>query len=119
MTQVEWRISFLFRRDLTKYYGKFLAVDKLNLGVQRGECFGLLGVNRAFLGLDTCAAFGQDFCSRCGEREPSATIRVVRGALWLRRCFANVVIFVVMLVWFGHVGFIEVKVVCRSDIAGR
>lgn len=36
-----------FCRDLTKYYGKFLAVDKLNLGVQRGQTFGLLGVNGA------------------------------------------------------------------------
>ncbi|CAL8072882.1 unnamed protein product [Orchesella dallaii] len=34
-------------RDLTKYYGKFLAVDNLCLGVQHGECFGLLGVNGA------------------------------------------------------------------------
>jgi ATP-binding cassette subfamily A (ABC1) protein 3 len=33
---------------LTKYYdNNFLAVDKLCLGVQRGECFGLLGVNGA------------------------------------------------------------------------
>lgn len=34
-------------RDLTKYYGKFLAVDHLCIGVQAGECFGLLGVNGA------------------------------------------------------------------------
>ncbi|ODN05472.1 ATP-binding cassette sub-family A member 3, partial [Orchesella cincta] len=33
--------------DLTKYYDKFLAVDHLCLGVQQGECFGLLGVNGA------------------------------------------------------------------------
>jgi len=37
----------LIFRDLTKYYGKFLAVDKICLGVQAGECFGLLGVNGA------------------------------------------------------------------------
>ncbi len=32
---------------MTKYYGGLLAVDKLNLGVQRGQTFGLLGVNGA------------------------------------------------------------------------
>jgi ATP-binding cassette subfamily A (ABC1) protein 3 len=32
---------------VTKYYGKFLAVNKLCLGVKKGECFGLLGVNGA------------------------------------------------------------------------
>lgn len=32
---------------MTKYYGKFLAVNKLCLGVKKGECFGLLGVNGA------------------------------------------------------------------------
>ena len=34
-------------REMTKYYGSFLAVSKLCLGVRRGECFGLLGVNGA------------------------------------------------------------------------
>src|SRR3989442_1303944 len=34
-------------KDLTKYYGGFLAVDRLCLGVKHGECFGLLGVNGA------------------------------------------------------------------------
>ena len=33
--------------ELTKYYDNLLAVDKLSLGIQRGECFGLLGVNGA------------------------------------------------------------------------
>ena len=32
---------------MTKYYGHFLAVDKLCLAVKKGECFGLLGVNGA------------------------------------------------------------------------
>jgi ATP-binding cassette, subfamily A (ABC1), member 3 len=32
---------------VTKYYGTFLAVDGLCLGVKKGECFGLLGVNGA------------------------------------------------------------------------
>ena len=33
--------------QLEKWYGNFLAVDKLTVGVPRGECFGLLGVNGA------------------------------------------------------------------------
>jgi len=33
--------------DLTKYYGKFLAVDSLNLEVKGGEIFGFLGPNGA------------------------------------------------------------------------
>jgi len=35
-------------RQLTKIYGNsFLAVDRLSVGIPRGECFGLLGVNGA------------------------------------------------------------------------
>lgn len=35
-------------QDLTKVYGnKFLAVNKVCLGVKHGECFGLLGINGA------------------------------------------------------------------------
>ena len=34
-------------KELTKYYGGLLAVDRLSLGVQQGECFGLLGINGA------------------------------------------------------------------------
>jgi ABC-2 type transport system ATP-binding protein len=34
-------------RDLTKRYGQFVAVDRLNLTVRRGEVFGLLGPNGA------------------------------------------------------------------------
>lgn len=33
--------------DLTKYYGSFLAVNRLNLTVGKSECFGLLGINGA------------------------------------------------------------------------
>ncbi|XP_063224088.1 phospholipid-transporting ATPase ABCA3-like isoform X2 [Bacillus rossius redtenbacheri] len=33
--------------DLTKFYGSFQAVNKLCVGVRKGECFGLLGVNGA------------------------------------------------------------------------
>ena len=34
-------------RDLVKNYGKFVAVDKLNLSVNKGEVFGFLGPNGA------------------------------------------------------------------------
>ena len=35
-------------RQLTKFYqNSFLAVDRLSVGIPRGECFGLLGVNGA------------------------------------------------------------------------
>ncbi|CAG9539480.1 unnamed protein product [Cercopithifilaria johnstoni] len=34
-------------RDLNKYYGNMHAVRNLTFGVERGECFGLLGVNGA------------------------------------------------------------------------
>jgi len=34
-------------RDLTKHYGDFVAVDKLDLTVRQGEVFGLLGPNGA------------------------------------------------------------------------
>lgn len=37
----------LMLRDFSKYYKKFLAVNKLSVGVKRSECFGLLGVNGA------------------------------------------------------------------------
>ena len=33
--------------DLEKRFGKLKAVNKLNFGVRKGECFGLLGVNGA------------------------------------------------------------------------
>jgi len=46
LTQL-YKTDNLVIRDISKYYDSFLAVDKLNLGVQRGECFGLLGVNGA------------------------------------------------------------------------
>ena len=46
-------ISYLLNKDalvmnnLTKYYEHLLAVDHISLGIARGECFGLLGVNGA------------------------------------------------------------------------
>jgi len=33
--------------ELSKKYGKLLAVDRLSVGIHRGECFGLLGTNGA------------------------------------------------------------------------
>lgn len=47
-TQQELHDNYtLVLRDLTKYYKNFLAVNSLCLGVQKYECFGLLGVNGA------------------------------------------------------------------------
>ena len=34
-------------QGLTKHYGKFVAVDNLDLRIMRGEIFGLLGPNGA------------------------------------------------------------------------
>lgn len=34
-------------KDTTKYYHRFLAVNRLCLGVKEGECFGLIGLNGA------------------------------------------------------------------------
>ena len=45
--------------DLEKRFGKLKAVNKLNFGVRKGECFGLLGVNGA--GKTTTFRSGKDF----------------------------------------------------------
>ncbi|XP_055535484.1 phospholipid-transporting ATPase ABCA3-like [Wyeomyia smithii] len=37
----------LVMKDITKYYKSLLAVNKLSVAVDRGECFGLLGINGA------------------------------------------------------------------------
>lgn len=39
--------NHLVVKELTKYYHHLLAVDNLTFGVQKGECFGLLGLNGA------------------------------------------------------------------------
>lgn len=39
--------SVIIARDLTKSYGRILAVDNLNLDIKEGEIFGLLGPNGA------------------------------------------------------------------------
>src|SRR5436305_3662707 len=57
--------------DLTKLYGKILAVDRLNLRVERGEIFGFLGPNGA----------GKSTTIRmlCGLLDPSAGEAAVVG----------------------------------------
>ncbi|KAG1683903.1 ATP-binding cassette sub-family A member 3 [Nymphon striatum] len=39
--------DMLIFSDLTKNYGSLVAVDHLSLGIKKGECFGLLGMNGA------------------------------------------------------------------------
>lgn len=47
VTEAQLNDYTLVLKDVTKYYGKFLAVNGLSLGVKKYECFGLLGVNGA------------------------------------------------------------------------
>ncbi|XP_059614826.1 phospholipid-transporting ATPase ABCA3 isoform X2 [Phlebotomus argentipes] len=47
MTLTDIENHNLVLKDMTKYYGKFLAVNQLCVGVESGSCFGLLGVNGA------------------------------------------------------------------------
>ncbi|GAB0097260.1 ATP-binding cassette sub-family A member 3 [Sergentomyia squamirostris] len=47
MTQPDIENHNLVLKDMTKYYGDFLAVNQLCVGVESGTCFGLLGVNGA------------------------------------------------------------------------
>jgi len=71
-------------RQLTKLYdNSFLAVDRLSVGIPKGECFGLLGVNGAgktttfaMLTGDTSISSGDSFL---------AGMSVVRGAAGARR----------------------------------
>jgi len=71
-------------RQLTKLYNNsFLAVDRLSVGIPRGECFGLLGVNGAgktstfaMLTGDTTISSGDAFLGG---------VSVVRGAAGARR----------------------------------
>jgi len=44
MTQNEWAVE---TRDLTRRFGKFVAVDRISLQVAKGEIFGFLGANGA------------------------------------------------------------------------
>src|SRR6202043_2152453 len=82
--------------NLSKQYGKRLAVDNLNLEVQRGEIFGFLGPNgagktttiRMSLGLITPTAgsveiLGQDVFARRAEVLPRVGALVETPALYL------------------------------------
>ncbi|XP_016402931.1 ATP-binding cassette sub-family A member 7-like, partial [Sinocyclocheilus rhinocerous] len=64
--------DILILKDLSKVYkaGRKPAVNRLCLGIPRGECFGLLGVNGAgktstfrMLTGDTCITYGEAFLS--------------------------------------------------------
>lgn len=47
MDAAQIQFNHLLFTDLTKYYGKLLAVNQLSLAVDRKECFGVLGTNGA------------------------------------------------------------------------
>lgn len=47
MTSDDFKSYNLILNGLTKFYGKFLAVDQISIAVENAECFGLLGVNGA------------------------------------------------------------------------
>jgi ATP-binding cassette subfamily A (ABC1) protein 3 len=44
-TRLEVQDSNLVLNGLTKFYGKFNAVNQVYVGVEKAECFGLLGIN--------------------------------------------------------------------------
>jgi ATP-binding cassette subfamily A (ABC1) protein 3 len=47
MGEYEIKANNLVIRNMTKFYKKFLAVNQISVGVDKSECFGLLGVNGA------------------------------------------------------------------------
>lgn len=47
LTTGEIKHTNIVVKDVTKYYGSFLAVKKVNLAIDHSECFGLLGANGA------------------------------------------------------------------------
>lgn len=47
MNSLKLKSTNLVLQRLTKYYKSYLAVNQLNLNVDNGECFGLLGINGA------------------------------------------------------------------------
>jgi ABC-2 type transport system ATP-binding protein len=61
----------ILARDLTRQFGAFTAVDKLNFAVERGEIFGFLGANGA--GKSTAIRM------MCGLLKPSSGTAVVDG----------------------------------------
>jgi len=72
-------------KDLTKEYGNFVAVDKLNLKIGEGEIFGFLGPNGAgktttilmLLGLTEPTAGNAVICGYSPTREPLKVKRIV------------------------------------------
>ena len=65
-------------KNISKSYGSFKAVDKLNLGIKKGEIFGLLGPNGAgktttilmILGLTEPTSGSIDVCGYNSTKEP-------------------------------------------------
>ena len=55
--------------ELTKKYGKFTAVDHINLSVQKGEIFGILGPNGAGKSTTILMMLGPDFRNGTGLRD--------------------------------------------------
>lgn len=72
-------------KELTKAYGNFVAVDKLNLRIDEGEIFGFLGPNGAgktttilmLLGLTEPTSGSAQVCGYSPTREPLKVKRVV------------------------------------------
>ena len=77
--------SIIETTDLTKAYGDFIAVDKLNLKIDEGEIFGFLGPNGAgktttilmLLGLTEPTSGNAQVCGHNPTREPLKVKRVV------------------------------------------
>jgi ABC-2 type transport system ATP-binding protein len=72
-------------KELTKAYGKFIAVDKLNLSIGEGEIFGFLGPNGAgktttilmLLGLTEPSSGSSTICGYNPTRDPIDVKRIV------------------------------------------
>lgn len=47
MTTDDYKMYSLILKELTKFYGNFLAVNQISVAVESAECFGLIGVNGA------------------------------------------------------------------------
>ena len=84
--------------QLTKWYGNTLAVDRLSIGVKKGECFGLLGNNGAgktttfkMLTGDETIDSGDAYLDRCniktqiGKVEIHVLFPMFRGHINIRK----------------------------------
>lgn len=79
------QLAVIETKDITKAYGKFIAVDKLNLRVEEGEAYGFLGPNGAgktttilmLLGLTEPTSGYATVCGYNPTREPVKVKRVV------------------------------------------